>query len=197
MKEPKRSQILRKLIIDLNGAEFSCSTFKFEGAARLLTDFYKAGKLDRVAEQKQCGTKRKVWFYKANSSLKLKEVSDVEKKEVTEKKSNIELIYDLFLTKPSWTSIEVIEQGFHRKSARACLRTLELQKKIHISGHLNLKCRVPVGVYTLGSPPDNKDVEVNSRIKVDSSSVWKDIWPELFTIPNFKELGVKVHSHPY
>jgi hypothetical protein len=196
MKEPKRSQILVKQILELNGAEFSCKSFP--DSSGLLSELYKSGKIDRSPEQRVSDNNQKIWFYKANSNLKLKaEVK--QKKQKVQKKSNKEIIFDLFLVKKTWSSLELIEKGFHRKSVRSSLRSLEVEGKIHVSGHLSTGARVPFNVYTLGKSPDNKIIEVKHKTKLntDSSDVWKDVWPELFTLPKFKELGVKIHSHPY
>jgi hypothetical protein len=194
MKEPKRSQILVKQILDLNGAEFSCKSFP--DSSGLLSELYKAGKIDRIPEQRVSDNNQKIWFYKSNSNLQLKVK---QKKQKVQKKSNKEIIFDLFLEKNTWSSSELIEKGFHRKSVRSSLRSLEVEGKIHVSGYLSTGSRVPFNVYTLGKSPDNKVVEVKHKTKLntDSSDVWKNIWPELFTLPKFKELGVKVHSHPY
>jgi hypothetical protein len=194
MKEPKRSQILVKQILELNGAEFSCKSFP--DSSGLLSELYKAGKIDRIPEQRVSDNNQKIWFYTANCNLQLKVKH---KKQKVEKKSNKEIIFDLFLDKNTWSSLELIEKGFHRKSVRSSLRSLEVEGKIHVSGHLSTGARVPFNVYTLGKSPDNKIVEVKHKTKLssDSSDVWKNIWPDLFTLPKFKELGVKVHSQPY
>jgi hypothetical protein len=209
MKEPKQSQILRQLILDLNGAEFAASSFNgTHDFSSLITRLHRLGEIDRSTEPRLFNSDRKVWVYTANSNLKLKEVEvKAAKKEKVTKKTSKEIILELMnADKRGWQASEFHHLDYHPKSIRTALRELTLQEDIHISGKQNEGRRNFSNIYNLGKSPDGKYQLGKSKAKAEvikrklsfqSDSPWKDVYPELFTLPKFKELGVKVHSQPY
>jgi hypothetical protein len=200
MKEPKQSQKLRQLILDLNGAEFAGSSFNgIHDFSSMITALHKAGELDRSPMPRIFNTVRRVWVYKANSNLKLKEAK-IKKEKVVGKTSKDIILEMMNADKRGWQASEFHHLNYHPKSIRTALRELTLQEDIHISGKMNAGKRNFSNIYKLGKSPDGKyqlgQSKAKIKLSVKSTSPWKDVYPELFTLPKFKELGVKVHSHP-